>query len=72
MILYDFWGDEITKSINNDKNSDYLINLASVEYFKSINTDKFKIKINKYNSFKEKRRWKIQNYRYYTQKRLEV
>ena len=35
--LYDFWGDNITNAINKDNNSDYLINLASVEYFKSIN-----------------------------------
>lgn len=52
--LYDFWGDEITKSINNDKNSDYLINLASVEYFKSINTDSLKSKLINI-SFKEKK-----------------
>ncbi|NOU59793.1 peroxide stress protein YaaA [Marinifilum caeruleilacunae] len=41
--LYEFWGDRITKSINQDlkeyghKN---LINLASNEYFKSINSKK--------------------------------
>ena len=35
--LYDFWGNDITNEINNDVNSDYLINLASVEYFKSVN-----------------------------------
>tara|TARA_Y200000002_G_scaffold61452_1_gene46687 strand:+ start:914 stop:1672 length:759 start_codon:yes stop_codon:yes gene_type:complete len=52
--LYDFWGDEITKSINEDKNSDYLINLASAEYFKSINKEKLNGKlINIF--FKEKR-----------------
>lgn len=37
--LYEFWGDKITKSINTDiKESGYqhLINLASNEYFKSI------------------------------------
>ncbi len=52
--LYDFWGDEITKKINNDSNSDYLINLASVEYFKSINTDCLKSKLINI-IFKEKR-----------------
>lgn len=41
--LYEFWGDKITKSINSDlkkQKSDYLINLASNEYFKSIQTEK--------------------------------
>ena len=52
--LYDFWGNDITKEINNDVNSDYLINLASVEYFKSINTDNLKSKLINV-SFKEKR-----------------
>ncbi len=36
--LYDFWGNKITEYINNElKESDYLINLASNEYFKVIN-----------------------------------
>ena len=52
--LYDFWGDEITKVINEDKNSDYLINLASVEYFKSINKEKLNAKLINI-IFKEKR-----------------
>ncbi len=52
--LYDFWGDEITKAINEDKNSDYLINLASVEYFKSINKEKLNAKLINI-TFKEKR-----------------
>ena len=52
--LYDFWGDDITKAINKDKNSDYLINLASVEYFKSINKEKLKSKLINV-IFKEKR-----------------
>lgn len=52
--LYDFWGEEITKAINKDKNSDYLINLASVEYFKSIKKDKLKAKLINI-IFKEKR-----------------
>ena len=42
--LYDFWGDSITNAINKDNNSDYLINLASVEYFKSINQKNLKSK----------------------------
>jgi hypothetical protein len=52
--LYDFWGNEITNIINNEKNNEYLINLASVEYFKSINTDNLKLKLINV-SFKEKR-----------------
>ena len=52
--LYDFWGDEITNILNDDKNNDYLINLASVEYFKSINIDNLKSKLINV-SFKEKR-----------------
>ena len=52
--LYDFWGDDITKAINKEKNSDYLINLASVEYFKSINKEKLKSKLINI-IFKEKR-----------------
>jgi cytoplasmic iron level regulating protein YaaA (DUF328/UPF0246 family) len=44
--LYQFWGDKITKRINEDlSNSDYLINLASQEYFKSINKKKLKTKV---------------------------
>lgn len=37
--LYEFWGKKITESINNDlkaQNSEMLINLASNEYFRSI------------------------------------
>tara|TARA_B100002052_G_C15826683_1_gene573283 strand:- start:583 stop:1341 length:759 start_codon:yes stop_codon:yes gene_type:complete len=34
--LYEFWEDKITNQINEDTPSKYLINLASVEYFKSI------------------------------------
>jgi len=40
--LYQFWGDTITESINQalaDQGDDILINLASNEYFSSINTD---------------------------------
>ena len=35
--LYEFWGDQITDSINKDlKKDDLIVNLASQEYFKSI------------------------------------
>ena len=40
--LYDFWGDKITKLINKDlkkTKNPVIINLASKEYFKSINTE---------------------------------
>lgn len=46
--LYDFWGDKITKAINDslkEKGDKYLINLASNEYFKSINKKKLEAEI---------------------------
>ena len=46
--LYEFWGDKITEILNEDiKNSEskYLINLASIEYFKSVNKKKLKAEI---------------------------
>jgi len=46
--LYEFWGDKITKEINKtllDKDDKYLINLASNEYFKSIDKKKIKAEI---------------------------
>lgn len=46
--LYDYWGDEITDVINNsikNSGSDVLINLASGEYFKAVNTAKIKVDI---------------------------
>ena len=43
--LYKFWGDKITDVLNEDINEDdVIINLASDEYFKSINKDKIKSK----------------------------
>jgi cytoplasmic iron level regulating protein YaaA (DUF328/UPF0246 family) len=37
--LYQYWGDKITEELNNElSNEELLINLASNEYFKSINT----------------------------------
>jgi len=44
--LYQFWGDEITDELNKALDEDgYLINLASNEYFKSLNLKKIKAKI---------------------------
>lgn len=46
--LYDFWGDSITHLINQDLteiNAQYLINLASDEYYKSVNESKIQAKI---------------------------
>ena len=44
--LYKFWGDKITDVLNEDLNTnDIIVNLASDEYFKSINKDKIKSKI---------------------------
>jgi len=41
--LYEFWGDQITEGLNKQLKmikSQYLVNLASVEYFKSVNPNK--------------------------------
>jgi len=46
--LYEFWGDKITDAINvslKEKGDQYLINLASNEYFKSINKRKLEAEI---------------------------
>lgn len=46
--LYEFWGDKITKLLLDDMNAsneEVLINLASNEYFKSINKKKFNKRI---------------------------
>lgn len=46
--LYKFWGDLITKSLNKDlseQETDVLVNLASDEYFKSINRKTLKARI---------------------------
>ncbi len=41
--LYEFWGDQITNGLNKQLKkikSEYLVNLASIEYFKSVNPSK--------------------------------
>jgi len=46
--LYEFWGDKITTEINKtlkENNDKHLINLASNEYFKSVNKKKIKAEI---------------------------
>ena len=46
--LYEFWGDKITQVLNQDlkkQKSDILINLASNEYFQSIQTNKLNARI---------------------------
>ncbi|MEO1438190.1 MAG: peroxide stress protein YaaA [Bacteroidota bacterium] len=46
--LYEFWGDRITKLLNDDLASagtDLLVNLASNEYFKAINKKKLNARI---------------------------
>lgn len=44
--LYQFWGDKITKRINQDLGeSSHIINLASTEYFKSVKESKLKGKV---------------------------
>jgi uncharacterized protein len=42
--LYQFWGDKLSSFLNKEEN-DFIINLASTEYFKAINTKKIKGKI---------------------------
>jgi len=46
--LYEFWGDKITKKVQegiNEQNEKVLVNLASNEYYKSVKTAKLKAKI---------------------------
>jgi cytoplasmic iron level regulating protein YaaA (DUF328/UPF0246 family) len=46
--LYAFWGNKITDLLNEDiqkSGFDYLLNLASVEYFKSINKNKINVPV---------------------------
>ena len=46
--LYEFWGDIITDLLNDtlaQAGSDILVNLASQEYFKSVNTKKLKARL---------------------------
>ena len=46
--LYNFWGDSITDRLNEQlasTNSDVLVNLASAEYFDSINLDKLNARV---------------------------
>jgi len=43
--LYEFWGDKINKALNEEisaQKDDYVINLASNEYFKSVQSKKLK------------------------------
>lgn len=44
--LYQFWGDKITKNLNNEiAGSEFIVNLASKEYFKSLKESKLKAKV---------------------------
>ena len=46
--LYEFWGDKITQALNQDlkkQKSDILINLASIEYFLSVQPNKLNARI---------------------------
>jgi hypothetical protein len=44
--LYQFWGDKITAKLNEDlASNDFVVNLASDEYFKSVNLNKLKSKV---------------------------
>ena len=55
--LYEFWGDNITKLLNEDIkaiDSKYLVNLASNEYFKAVDKKKLKAIIIDIHFFEEK------------------
>jgi cytoplasmic iron level regulating protein YaaA (DUF328/UPF0246 family) len=55
--LYHYWGDTITKFLNKELdflNTNTIVNLASDEYFKAVNTKKLKAKVINY-TFKENR-----------------
>lgn len=43
--LYEFWKNDITKKLNEELAGETLINLASNEYFKSVDTKKLKSKV---------------------------
>lgn len=61
--LYEFWGDRITKALGEaleSSGSDVLVNLASNEYFKSVNTQKLKGRIIT-PSFKDERDGKMKS-----------
>ena len=42
--LYQFWEDKITNKLNSEE-KEIIVNLASIEYFKAVNTKKIKAKI---------------------------
>ena len=61
--LSDFWKEDITESINKDllkNNSKYLFNLASNEYFESVDVNKIKSKIVHFD-FKKIKNQKLSN-----------
>ncbi len=46
--LYDFWGDKLTDALNvatRESKSKFLINLASNEYFKSVDADNLEVEV---------------------------
>ena len=44
--LYEFWKEEITNHLNKDlKPASILVNLASIEYFSSVDTEKLKSRV---------------------------
>ncbi len=44
--LYEFWGDQLTENLNKElEENELFLNLASQEYFKSINTKKLKVPV---------------------------
>nr|MBI1229808.1 peroxide stress protein YaaA [Cytophagales bacterium] len=43
--LYGYWGSKIAKAINDAKDDEYIVNLASQEYFKAVDQTKLKGRI---------------------------
>ena len=61
--LYDFWGDDLANLLNEDalkSNSQYILNLASDEYWKAVNEKKLTLPVIKAN-FKE---WRNGQYKF--------
>lgn len=68
--LYEYWGDKITKQINEDIKEgkhEYLINLASNEYFKALHIKKITVPIINC-QFKDYKNGKLQMISFYAKK----
>lgn len=53
--LYEFWSDKITEQLNSEvSESDFILNLASNEYFKVVNKKKLKAKVIEFDFYEMK------------------